>query len=312
MTNSESLYLIVPYFNFNNSIDAEESLNDFLNQALDEKVKIVLVQGLLNGQTKLSKLNNIYLHLIVNLPDKLWVQNNLINYGISQLPPDWKYLSWCDRDIIFCDKHWSDKTLTKLNQNVDILQPFSDCFHLNREGAIDYADQQGLYEPGFGRANCFMITSFCKHFKFFGAERDRNIFRHTGHIWAARREFFEKTGGRLFDKAFLGAADIVLSSSIKQVESKMYSKIFGKEYENYFNFFKNQNINVDYCDGVILHRNHGSIKSRQYNSRYSPFLNDPHFNLELDVDYSDDKILKITNRGKRFAKYIDNYFSSRD
>lgn len=306
------LYLIVPYFNFNGKSEPEQELKFFLDQKFDDKVKIILVEAVLQqvGAAQLPNFNNIYKHITVPIRDKLWLQNNLINYGISHLPNDWEYMSWCDRDIIFCQRDWVDKTIYNLKE-VDVLQPFGDCFHLDKNGSVDLEEQRMLFKPGYGKENCFLITSFCKHFKLFGPEIDYNIFRHTGHVWAAHRRFFEKTGGRLFDKAFLGAADMVLCSSIKQKESKTYSNLFKEEYQAYFEYFKNNKVNVGYCDGVILHRNHGSIKNRGYNNRYVPFTQDPDFNLNLDIEYSDNGILQISKRGQRFAQYISDYFKNR-
>jgi hypothetical protein len=307
---NNNLYLIVPFFNFNKSKAAEESLQFFLNQKFEEDTKIIVVQGLMDEQQPLQ-ITDIYKHLTVKIPHKLWLQNNLINYGINHLPSDWKYVAWCDRDIVFCDHLWSKKVIQKLNE-VDILQPFSNCFHLSETGAVDLQEQKELFKPGFGEKNGYAITSFCKHFCLHGPEIDYDIFRHTGHIWAANRTFFEKTGGKLFDKAFLGAADIILSSSIKQIKNEFYESIFINEYLDYYSFFQKKDTKVGYCDGVILHRNHGSIKTRMYNQRYAPFIQDPYFDINIDISYNQDGILQISERGQRFSKYIDWYFSSRN
>lgn len=306
---NNNLYLIIAIYNFHKSKSAEESLRIFLNQKFEENVKIIVVQGLMEGEQPIT-VEGIYQHLTVRVPDKLFLQNNLINYAINRLPSDWKYVCWSDRDIIFCDQFWSQKVTQKLNE-VEILQPFSDCFHLNKTGAVDLQEQKEFFKPGFGEKNSYAITSFCKHFCLHGPETDYDIFRHPGHVWAANRTFFEKTGGKLFDKAFLGAADVILCSSIKQRTNKFYEQIFKNVYLNYYNLFKHDSIKVGYCDGVILHRNHGSIKNRMYNQRYQPFAKDPYFDINADISYNENGILQITEKGRRFSAYTDWYFESR-
>ena len=311
MSDSNFLYVIVPYYNFNNNDSSEFNLFDFLNQGFDDCVKIVVVEALLPTQKPLINLPDFCEHLKVEVSDKLWLQNNLINYAINNIK-NCDYFAWADRDIVFCDKNWARKTLEKLKE-CDILQPFSDCLYLDSNFSIDLNQKIDLFPTGYGKSTCFKITSFCKHFKLFGCERDPEVFRHTGHVWAANSNFLKKVGGRLFDKCFLGSGDIVLSQAIKQSDGAgVYSKLFQHHYWDYFNNFCSQNIRVDYCDGVILHKYHGSIKNRFYNLRYKPFLEDDDFSFDMNFTYNHHGILCFTEAGRaKYSDFIASYFEAR-
>jgi hypothetical protein len=42
-----------------------------------------------------------HLHIPVRSNSVLWHKENILNVGIANLPPDVKYVVWCDADIVF-------------------------------------------------------------------------------------------------------------------------------------------------------------------------------------------------------------------
>ena len=77
------LYVVVPHFNFANYAAGKVHLERFIlhmgNQPL---VRLVLVEGKYRGLSLPDYSQKVYKHIKVDLPDVLWVKENLINHGL--------------------------------------------------------------------------------------------------------------------------------------------------------------------------------------------------------------------------------------
>ena len=126
----DTLYIIVPYFNFVNYNAGQRNLDNFLaNLSLKTGIKIVLVEGY-QEQHLPDYSDKVFKHIKVHVPDVLWVKENLINIGFNHLPEHWQYGGWFDRDVLLLSPSWVEETKAVL-QTVDIAQPWTQCIYLN-------------------------------------------------------------------------------------------------------------------------------------------------------------------------------------
>src|SRR5690242_4331096 len=59
----------------------------------------------------------------------MWQKERLINYAVSQLPPECKYFGWLDCDIIFTQDDWAEQAVQKL-QKAHVIQLFKKVIYL--------------------------------------------------------------------------------------------------------------------------------------------------------------------------------------
>lgn len=304
------LYLIIAYYNYNDNTDSFANLQYLLHSKFEECVKIVLVEGVLEGKIPLCNLpKSVHKHMVFNLPDKIWAQSNLINLALRNLD-GWEYATWTDKDVIFTDPFWSSKVIQKLKSGVDILQPFSECVFLNQK-MQPCPEETSIFFPFAEQGDSdFKIISYMKSIKDNIKCDKKTLYRHPGQAWAISKSFFQKIDG-IFDKGILGGNDMMTCQMIdpKQSLTNYYSLIFKQDY--FFKKFKFGRPNFDYLDGLIMHRTHGDTSKRKYFSRYDILKNDRSFDSTLDVGYTNDGVVRLTDRGRRFLPYMESYFSSR-
>ena len=304
------LYVIIPYYNYNDNLYSYNNLHAILNSGFEYCVKVVLVEGILEGQKPLSNLPEaVYKHMVFDLPNKIWVQHNLINLALRNLE-NWEYAAWVDRDIIFTDPAWASKVIDKLRGGVDILQPYSECVFLNQNMEVCLEETSTFFTNAEENEADFKIISYMKSIKDDVKCDKKKLYRHPGQTWAISKSFFQKIDG-IFDKGILGANDMITCLMLGQRANivNYYSLLFKAEY-----FLKNikfMNANFDYVEGLIQHRTHGTTSKRKYYSRYDLFTNDKSFDLVLDVGYNENGVVCLTERGLRFAPSIESYFLER-
>ncbi len=132
-------------------------------------------------------------HVQVRGRTELWSKENLLNIGISRLPPDWRYVAWIDADVRFQNPGWAAETVEWL-QLFSVLQLFSHAHDLDPEHQV--LDGK---KPKTG----FMHT----YWEGLPASKrydDGNW--HPGYAWAMRRDAYTALGG-LMDFCVLGSAD---------------------------------------------------------------------------------------------------------
>lgn len=294
----EFLYVIIPYFNFKNYISGLENLHQcFKNLSLYKNVRIVLVEGVYQ-QNCLPKLSEqIFKHITVPLKDILWVKENLINKGFDNLPSDWEYACWLDRDILFTNNNWVHETIQKL-KSYDIIQPWSQCLFLDKNKCLQPAE---LAVYSF----CF---SFCENI-------DTPHFKHPGQVWAINKQFFRKLQG-LYEYCILGGADSYLAMCIDSTINKdVFESTYTNrksQYGNTLQLFKEKfkDVKTNYVYGVIIHYYHGEIVKRNYSTREEILIKN-NFDLNKHITKDENNVLMYTQEGKFLEKYVSLYFKRR-
>ena len=237
-------------------------------------------------------------HLQLRTEVPLWHKENLINIGIKKLlPSKWKACAWIDADIEFESPTWALDTLKILNGAKDIVQLFSHCVDMNKDGVCS------------------------KIFQSFGFQYNKGIkytssglnYFHSGFGWAITRKAYEKIGG-LYDLSILGSGDFnialsLIGQAIKSVdrgESENYKQSVLK-YED-----KVKGLRVGYTPGVIRHYFHGSKKFRFYESRWK-ILTRLNYEPDIHITKDNDGLIIPTMRcPNELLSSIMEYFESRN
>ena len=300
------LFVVIPYFNFNDNTFAEKNLfntiNDFIHYS---NVKLIISEGVLKSSCYSSNelpqitSKHVAIHLKTYYEDKIWVKENLINIALNS-GIKWEYAAWIDKDIIFLNKKWAFQTLKKLKTS-NIIQPYSKCKMLNLKGKFCNTETNFFNEINYKNSG---IVSFC--YGTLGKKLPKKAAMHPGHAWAITNEFYTQIGG-LYDLAIVGGFDSLLINCIQQ-NIRDSKNIYGYSFEQYYKKFKH--VRIDYTPGTIFHRFHGKLKNRNYENRLQLFT-ERGFNVSTEIIH-ENNLIKLTETGKLYKDFLNNFFSIRE
>jgi hypothetical protein len=301
---NQNLYVIIPYYNYFNNTYREKNLLNFIDlYSKIENCKILVVEGVTETSTNLPDISNlIYKHIKYNIPQAIWVKENLINLAVkNHLPKDWNYMSWMDGDIYFFEKEWVNNSI-ELLKKYDIIQMFD--FSLNQVRS----DNKSVVTFDVGYINAFINSEnlFINDFSL----------KHAGYGWAINKQFYEKIGG-LWELNIIGSADTIIARSTTQhlnndeifLEEKLniiYSQKYGEELCEYYKKFKN--CNFSFLKSKIYHFYHSHLSRRLYVERHE--IPKYHLFNSSMVDYSQDGVI-YTNE-KYLAENIQSYIEYKE
>lgn len=129
-----------------------------------------------------------------------WQKERLLNLAASWLPPQCRYVSWLDCDIVFDNPQWH-RDLRQVLQTYPIAQVFETCLRLNKEGVVSNPQD--------------MSESFASVMKKSPNSLERNAYAshgHTGYGWACHKSIFDTLG--LYECAISGGADHLMAHAI--------------------------------------------------------------------------------------------------
>lgn len=288
---NDYLYIIIPYFNFCQWKSNIDNLNLFLSEnKFSKNVRIVISEGIFDSELK-DYSDRVFLHLKFNFKNIFWAKENLINLAISQLPKDWKYAIWCDRDVVFEGEEWIDKSIEKLSK-CDIIQPWN---------KLNYLDKNG---------NKLNKLYYSMLYTKSGAS-EKNIHGHSGMAWGINSLFYQKIK-KILDWQIVGGADVTLAFSFgindhKKLLNLMQTKPMKKTFKKYLKNFKD--IKYDYVEANIKHLWHGDLKNRSYKERFE-ILEKHNFNPSKDIHYNNG-VIEFSEDKIELEKDIIKFFKSR-
>ncbi len=263
----------------------------------EENVELYVVELIYENQKYIVTDKKNKNHLQISCETPIWHKENMINLGVKKLlPKNYKAFAWVDADIEFESATWASDTLKILNGCKDVVQLFSHCNDMSRDGT-----NLNLFN-GFG-------FSFSKGKKYTSRGID---YWHPGYAWAMTRKAYEKLGG-LYDKGVLGSGDNVMALSFINKCSCMTNENYHGDYNNsMLNYQKKaKGLRLGYVPGVIRHHFHGSKKNRRYTERWQVLIKHK-YSPEEHVTYDKKGILVPTkNMSYSFAQDIMNYFRER-
>jgi len=236
-------------------------------------------------------------HLQIRTEIPLWHKENMINLAVKNLlPKKWKAMAWIDGDLEFESDSWAMDTLKILNGTKDIVQLFSHCDDMNKEGLAMRTFN------GFG-------YQYTKKNKYSSSGPN---FWHPGYAWACTRKAYEKMGG-IYDLAVLGSGDNVMAMSYIQNVLKSATKQYT---ESYFDSIlevqdRVKGLRIGYVPGVIRHHFHGSKINRKYRERWEILIKhkyDPYLHVKKNKE---GVLVPTAECPPEFLEEIMNYFRER-
>jgi len=203
-------------------------------------------------------------HIRLHVPDRseIWLKESLINYGVSCLPCDWKYVAWIDADITFTNPNWAKETIQQL-QCYPFVQLFQNCCDLGPDNETLQLHQSFGYNwiqkisgnPAADTTQAYPDTKW-----------------HPGYAWACTAEAWEALGG-MPDFAILGSGDHHLAMAlIGRVEETAPSQL--RTYKKMLVAMQKRIKTalhgdlLGYVAGTINHWWHGCKRNRQYIQRW--------------------------------------------
>jgi glycosyltransferase involved in cell wall biosynthesis len=235
----------------------------------------------------------------------LWQKERMLNYALSHLPNECKYIAWIDGDVLFSTPTWVDRAVEMFEKGYDILQLFQEVKHLPPQES-QYRGDHIMHEWGLvWQSEAY--PDFIENRK-----KGKLLYATTGFAWAGRRELFENAGG-FYDKHVLGANDnIIIDCCLNTFELHHYYKA-GKGtllLDNMMEWAKRfGNPKAGCLHDEIYHLFHGAKKNRGYLTRedvlkihsYDPLTD---IRLENNVyEWATDK--------PGLHKDVNDYFASR-
>ena len=293
----DPLYVILPYFNFCGFKRRRDLFVQFVNEIANTQgplVRMVISEAV--GTTRLPRGLPVWKHMTFETPSKIWIKENLINLAADRLPRYWKYMAWIDADLTFLNQNWVRDTIHEL-ETADIVQLWRSAVNLGPDGETLKVDKSFAY---------MFIDSGTEW-----TQTDRYGFWHPGYAWACTRKAYETMNG-LVDWAILGSGDRHMAMALAGLAQKSCP---GNIHPNYMFLLRNfekklKNFKTSYVDGTILHYWHGSFANRRYKERWD-ILTKNSFDPFEDIGMDSDGIMSLTETGKRFDTFLDDYFTGR-
>ena len=290
----QTLYVILPYFNFAGFKRRRDLFIQFVERYRNEPgIKLVVVEAL--GPTPLPRLP-VWAHLKFQTDSHVWIKENLINMAVKSLPRYWKYMAWIDADLEFLNTNWVEDTIKEL-QDADVVQMWRTAVNLGPHEEALKIDKSFAY---------MFVGSGTKW-----SPTDKYGFWHPGYAWACTRHAFTKMGG-LPDWAILGSGDRHLAMSLAGLGQTSCPGTIHENYKMMLRLYERglKNFKVSWVDGTIIHFWHGSFADRRYKERWDILIKNA-FDPFEDIGYTDEGIVQLTEKGRRFEKFLDDYFTGR-
>ena len=291
---SETLYVVLPYFNHCGFKRRRDLFIQFVERyAKTPGIRLVVSEAL--GPAPLPRLP-VWAHMKFRTDSRVWIKENLINTAVKSLPSDWATMAWIDADLEFLNKNWVRDTKKEL-QDADVVQMWHTAVNLGPHEEALKIDKSFAY---------MFVGSGTKW-----TATDKYGFWHPGYAWACTRAAFQKMGG-LPDWAILGSGDRHLAMSLAGLGQTSCPGTIHENYKMMLKLYEKslKNFKVSWVDGTIIHFWHGSFADRRYKERWDILIKNA-FDPFEDIGYTDEGIVQLTEKGRRFEKFLDDYFIGR-
>jgi hypothetical protein len=333
--NPDTLYIIIPYFNYYNNNFRISNLEKIISYYSNFNIKLIIAEGISKTSKPLKDFSDkAWKHIKYNIPQNIWLKENLINLTIkNHLPEDWQFVCWMDGDIIILDDNFVEKTINLLKQK-DIIQMFDFCinrkYDKTKDGKINWwgnSLESGIVKDFAMRNNKIVLKeSLLKDLNFLWLKYNKTTTYTiaVGYAWAINKNFYNQIE-KLIDFNIVGGGDKIIASCIFQdivnkeiitqeqgfppkneLNSILYSKEYGLNLSKYYDKFKN--CKFDYLNSTIIHLPHGDIFLKKYEYRHY-ILKNHNFNPSM-LQETSEGVLFLKN--EEIIKEIENYIFSRE
>uniref|UniRef100_A0A0G4IBT6 Uncharacterized protein n=1 Tax=Chromera velia CCMP2878 TaxID=1169474 RepID=A0A0G4IBT6_9ALVE len=228
----------------------------------------------------------------------LWHKEAILNYMIRKVLPIYKYRCSC-----------------LLPAGATVLQPFSWCYHLDRDEtgpstelslAKEVFKTKKERHPNLWRS---FAATWNDGDKTDALSHDYGLHGHVGFLWGARLEILRAT--LLYDKCLIGGADHVIAhAAVGQLQHPCILKAFSADLEPLqkwcLQFSQLCQGRLGFVESDLFHIFHGKLERRQYLKRIRDFTP-----LTKHMKEKDTNGLYTTTNPK-ILQYINQYFRYRD
>ena len=211
--------------------------------------------------------NPWHLQLRSHYLQEIWLKENMLNIGINRLfhmVPHLDKAAWIDADIVFSRPDFAQETLHQLD-HYEVVQMFTHAYDLDENFKSCESHQSFGYSYAMGEPK---PVGTCGDYPGSGV---RGAWWHPGYAWAARKSFFQKTGG-LFDQSGLGAGDMMMACAIIGDVARSYNGNVSEGLKRQCKIYEERcqalDRNLGYVPGTIYHYFHGRKRDRGYESRW--------------------------------------------
>jgi hypothetical protein len=238
----------------------------------------------------------------------LWPKERMLNYALTLLPKECKYIAWIDGDVIFENDSWPDLAVEKFEEGNDILQLFESVHHL--------PPKHDKFNGEILSTERSLVWQAKSHSDFINKRKKFHLlYATTGFAWAGRRSIFEDAGG-FYDKHVLGANDnIIIDCCLDTFELHHYYRagqgtpLLEDMMDWAHNKFKTNVHKADYLPLNIYHLFHGAKKNRGYLTR-EDIVKKHNYDPKIDIKLNGN-VYEWASDKPEFHKNVEIYFASR-
>jgi hypothetical protein len=238
-----------------------------------------------------------------------WAKENLLNIGISRLPPDARALATFDADITFREPGWASRIVHALDL-YPVIQPWTQCIDLGPRGETLTVHKSfaSLFHAG--------KPIDPHHPPVHGPSHviPPYDFPHPGYAWAWVIDILNAIGG-LFELGAIGSGDHHMAAAIAgQVEKSLPGELLGSYAEHARRWARSADHHINgklgFVTGTIEHHFHGPKEKRGYQTRWEMFLRhkfDPVTDLKRNVH----GVIEFSGSKPKLEREFDNYLRAR-
>lgn len=299
--------MVIPYFNFSNSIYREAALVRTV-AALGRDVEILLVAHNLatTARQHLSRSDNVR---VLDVPSaaRVWQKERFLNLALSSLPAEARYMVWIDADIVFADDSWQTELRRALETHT-LVQVFSAVADLYLDGAPDSPAKDEKQSTVRAFHNGTLDATY-----FARSGVSQSLGCAPGFAWAARVETM--TAVRFPDFLILGSGDkALLAAALGHHEAYCralsLNEHLGRQYVTWGRVaFESIRGSVAYVNHTIYHILQGDYRNRRYSNRYQ-LLADDEFTIKHYLDHNAHGAWQWKHDNEYAARLVD-YFEQR-
>lgn len=232
----------------------------------------------------------------------LWQKERMMNYALTLLPPECKYIAWVDGDVLM-PNDWVEMAVERFEAGDDLLQLFEQVKHLP-PGETSYTGRDIMTERG-------LVWQSKTYPDFIDLRKKCKIlYATTGFAWAARREMFNNG---FYDKHVLGANDnVIIDCCLNTFELHHYYRagVGSLLLDDMMRWAKQFGSHrAGYLPLTIYHLFHGTKKNRGYLTREDVIKKhtyDPNADIKLE-----NNVYEWATHKPDLHQDVKTYFASR-
>lgn len=247
-------------------------------------------------------------HIGVRATTTAWAKENLLNIGVSRLPPGAEKIAFLDADVTFRRPHWASETLAALDL-YPVIQPWDTAYDL---GPHDEHIQTHISFASLWHAGKPVTAKGPRWWKFSGGPYE---YAHPGYAWVWTRRALDRVGG-LFELGGMGSADYHMALGlVGEWETSLPGGVTAS-YRSAVAAWSHRaaaevNGKLGVVHGTIEHPFHGRKGDRGYQSRWDMFL-EHGFDPATDLKRNGWGVIEFAGNKPALERAFDRYLRSRE